>query len=170
MTVYSSYIVNLTSIEKNNFSVFWSSAYALYSFDLGTGYKIVVNNNLRLFDVHLGLSLNVVAHNKKGVNEFTSFSINYRDKLGSQKKMFLSQYTIIEKKAVLAYYIGLSKDIRITNNLYLTTRYHNYFGRKSTISKHTFKYQLPDFGIDNEVTAKITAKGKMYTFGLKWIF
>jgi hypothetical protein len=82
---------------------------------------------------------------------------------------FLMQYTI-KNRVNLGFYVGLSKDIRITENLFLTARFNNHFGSNSIISEHVFNYSLSTYGIIEEVRGNLTAKGRMLALGLRWIF
>lgn len=145
------------------------STYSTLSFDIGTGYRIIVNNNLRLFDVHTGVSLGFT-DNKIGAGSNLSSSSTYIDAMGNVGTVELFAQQIITNRFNLGFYLGLSKDIRVTDNLYLTARYNNHFGKKSVISESTIYYSLSTVGIVNVVKANTTAKGKMYAVGLRWIF
>ncbi len=146
-----------------------SKAFNTFSFDIGLGYRILVNNKLRLFDFHSGFALGVT-NNKVGSGGEEYLTGIYVDGMGNEgDSEFLMQYTI-KNRVNLGFYVGLSKDIRITENLFLTARFNNHFGSNSIISEHVFNYSLSTYGIIEEVRGNLTAKGRMLALGLRWIF
>lgn len=145
------------------------SVYSTYSFDVGTGYKIIVNDNIKLLNVHTGFSLGIT-NNKIG-NYGGNYSISsYLDGMGNPGEFAITSSYAIKNRTNLGFYLGLSKDFRVTENLYLSARFHNHFGEKSIISEHKINYSLSTYGIVEEVRANLTAKGKMYAVGLRWVF
>lgn len=148
---------------------FTQSVFSTLSFDFGFGYRIIVNNNLRLLDLHVGFTL-AFTDSKVGSGRTEYYSGTYTDGMGNvgTNEIFY-QYSITNRFSS-GLYIGISKDVRLTENLYLTARYNNHFGRNSIISEHVFNYSLSTVGIVNEVKGNLTAKGQMYAVGLKWVF
>lgn len=146
-----------------------TSTFSTYSFDFGAGYRVKVNNNLRLIDVHVGFSA-AYTDNKVGAGGESYTNELYQDGMGNTGTLEIYSFHVITKRFNLGYYLGLSKDIRVTDNLYLTARYHNSFGRNSIFSEHTFNYSLSTVGIVNEVKGVLTTKGQMYAVGLRWVF
>lgn len=161
--------------ETNNWMVKYgqtsafASLYSTFSFDFGSGYRVVVNNNLRLFDVHAGVSIGIT-DNPVGSGGSFNASSEYTDGMGSEGIFEINSSYSITNRINFGTYFVLSKDIRITDNLYLTARYHRHFGQRSEISEHTINYSLSTLNIQNEVRANLTAKGEMYGVGLRWVF
>lgn len=169
---YFRYVVGYKANDwliHRGFSQSFHTTYGAISFDMGSGYRIVVNDNLKLFDIHTGFSIGI-ADNKEGLKGTT---YGYSAYVDANNTMGMFEYTIqenITNRFSLGYYIGISKDIRITEHLYLSARFHNYFGKNSVISNYTMNYSLSTLEITNSVRAKLTAKGRMYALGLRWIF
>lgn len=165
---YYGYEANQWIVKYGRTSAF-ASLYSALSFDLGSGYRIVVNNNLRLFDVHAGVSIGIT-DNPVGSGDSFNNSSEYTDEMGNEGIFEINSSYSITNRVNFGAYFGLSKDIRITDNLYLTVRYHRHFGQSSEISEHTINYSLSTLNIQNEVRANLTAKGEMYGVGLRWVF
>lgn len=145
------------------------SIYSTFSFDFGCGYRIITKNNFRLFDLHAGISVGFV-DNKVGSGGTFSSSSSYTDWAGNTGVLNFSSSYIITNRINMGSYIGVSKDIRITENLFLTARFHNHFGKNRSFSQHTINYSLTTIGVTNEAYGRITSKGRMYALGLKWLF
>ncbi|MFD1553640.1 hypothetical protein DNU06_17145 [Putridiphycobacter roseus] len=168
LNYYTSYGTNDWLIQSGHRGTS-TSAYSTYSFDFGGGYRVVMKNNLRLFDVHIGFST-AFTDNKVGTGEESYLNEPYQDGMGNIGTLEIYSNYTITKRFNLGFYIGLSKDIRVTDNLYLTARYNNSFGQNNTFSEHTFAYSLSTYGIVNEVKGNLTTKGQMYAIGLRWVF
>lgn len=160
---------NFWIINKAGPYYYSESLYSTLSFDFGSGYRIIVNDNIRLFDFHAGISIGIT-NNKIGTGRISYLNNTYIDAMNNIGILEYYSEGIITNRFNLGYYIGISKDIRVTNNLYFTARYNNHFGENSIVSKHIINYSLSTLGIVNSVPAKLTAKGKMYAIGLRWIF
>jgi hypothetical protein len=145
------------------------TVYATYAFDVGTGFGVVVNNNLKLFNVHAGINLGIIDQ-KLGTYLSFQHSMPYLDGNENLGIFEISTIYTIKKKANVGFYLGLSKDIRITENLYLTGRFHNYFGSKEGFSEHVINYSLPTYNITEEVRGNLSLKGRMVALGLRWVF
>lgn len=146
------------------------SIYSTLSFDFGCGYRIITNNNFRLFDLHAGISLGMVDNKVGSGGTFSPPPSIYTDRNGNTGVLNFSSSYIITNRTNLGSYIGVSKDIRITENLYITARFHNHFGKNRSFSQHTINYSLSTIGVENEAYGRITSKGRMYALGLKWLF
>lgn len=141
-----------------------------YSFDFGSGYRIMVNKNLRIIDIHFGISYSIIdnsigsggemeAHGKllnKQSNELVYFDLT-------------NQYKVI-KRMSFGVYIGASKDIKLTKNLYASIRYHYYFGRWSKFAKQEINYSVSSPIIEEKSIGFLTGEGQMISLGLRWYF
>jgi hypothetical protein len=145
------------------------SGFSTLSFSLGTGYRIVGDNNLRFFDLHTGFTLGI-ADNPIGNGDAFSNAIEYIDNNGQAGVLsYAWQYQIISKYS-LGFYLGVSKDIRLTKNLYATARYHYQFGKNSQLTEHQISYDVPTLNLYNTVRGGNSAKGQMIAIGLRWLF
>jgi hypothetical protein len=145
------------------------SGFSVYCFSFGGGIRIVGENKFRFFDIHSGLTIGIT-DNPKGKGQSFSSSFYYQD--GNENIGLLSyswQYQIISRVSY-GFYIGLSKDIRITDNLFATFKYQNQFGKRHEFTNHTITYNIPTLGISETVRASNTLKGQMMCLGLRWVF
>jgi len=145
------------------------SIYSTFFFDFGGAYRVITNNNFRLFDLHAGISIGI-ADKKAGTTGSFSTTRTYTDWDGNSGILNFSSSYVITNRMNFGWYVGVSKDIRITENLYLTGRFHNYFGKSRSFSHHTINYSLSTIGVQSETYGNITSKGRMYSLGLKWLF
>lgn len=145
------------------------SGFSTFSFSLGGGYRFIGENNLRFFDIHTGFTLGVT-DNKIGSGQSHSYVWFYQDGNGNAGVMNYSWQYRITSRYSLGFYLGISKDIRINENLYVSARYHYQFGKNSELTEHIINYDLPTIGINNSVRASVTAKGQMFGLGLRWLF
>lgn len=160
---------NRAVIQNGGFNYDHVSSFATLSFNVGAGYRFVGKNNLRFFDVHAGLSIGFT-DNPIGSGGYYYNSKPYEDINGNQGVMNYGWSYQISSRYYYGFYLGISKDIRITKNLYLTARYHYQFGKNSKLTEHLIHYELPTLGINNTVRASNTAKGQMFALGLRWLF
>lgn len=145
------------------------SGFSTLSFSIGGGYRLIGKNNLRFFDLHSGFSLGIT-DNQIGSGQSLSNYVNYKDNNGNPEVLSYSwQYQIISRYS-LGFYLGVSKDIRVTKNLYATVRYHYQFGKKSELTDHLINYYASALNYSNTVRASNTAKGQMIAIGLRWLF
>jgi|SRR5690554_43114 len=170
------YLKHWTYLETNDWIIKYGgfrkdfrSTFSTLSFNFGGGYRFVGENNLRFFDVHAGFSLGIT-DNPVGNGGSFSASKPYEDSNGDQGIMSYSWIYRISSRYYYGFYLGLSKDIRVTKNLYVTARYHYQFGKNSELTEHLINYDLPTLDINNTVRASNTAKGQMYALGLRWFF
>ncbi|MGM0477813.1 MAG: hypothetical protein ACQERC_01225 [Bacteroidota bacterium] len=136
------YLKYWTYFETNDWIIdFYDhlSGFSTLSFSLGGGFRFVGQNNLRFFDLHAGLSFGIT-DNPIGNGQYLSNSVTYQDGNGNQGTLNYSwQYQFISRYS-LGFYLGLSKDIRVTKNLYVTARYHYQFGKNSELTEHTINF------------------------------
>lgn len=145
------------------------SGFSTLSFSFGGGYRLVGEHNLRFFDVHAGFTMGIT-DNKIGSGQSFSGSLPYQDGNGNSGVLeYAWQYKIISRTS-FGFYLGVSKDIRITKNLYATARYHFQLGKNSKLTEHFIQYNIPTLGINEVVRASNTAKGQMFGIGLRWFF
>ena len=170
------YMRHGTPIKLNDWVVkyaglrnFYESNFSTISLDIGGGYRFVGKNNLRFFDVHAGFSIGMT-DNPVGNGGGYSEAAPYVDGNGNKDILSIGYIYRISSRMYYGFYLGISKDIRITENLYLTARYHYQFGKKSTITEHLISYDIPSLGIKETVRGSITGKGEMLSLGLKWYF
>lgn len=145
------------------------SGFSTLSFSLGSGYRFIGENNLRFFDVHAGFTLGIT-DNKVGAVQSHSGSFPYQDGNGNIDVVDYAWQYRIKSRFSLGFYLGVSKDIRITKNLYATARYHYQFGKNSELTEHFIQYNIPTLGVNEVVRASNTAKGQMFGIGLRWLF
>lgn len=145
------------------------SGFSTLSFSLGTGYRIVGNHNLRFLDLHTGFTLGI-ADNPIGNGDAFSNSIEYIDNNGQTGILSYAWQYQIKSRYNLGFYLGVSKDIRITKNLYATARYHYQFGKNSQLTEHQISYNVPTLNLYNTVRGGNSAKGQMVAIGLRWLF
>ena len=164
--------INITSIGLNALVKSQFTAFSAYELDFGVGYKIIVDNSWRLFDVHFGANFAMVDGPKRQLNTLTDNELEISgSNLNGQFLVFsLSESSEIINKFVFAGYYGIAKDICITKNLFINLRYNRYFGKNNIFSKHVFTYEIPQLGIKNSVNGSIKSSGKMYTIGIRWVF
>ncbi|RFC55670.1 hypothetical protein [Brumimicrobium aurantiacum] len=166
------YLKHWTYFKTNDWAISMEtdiSSFSTLSFSLGSGYRFVGENNLRFFDVHAGVTLGIT-DNPVGNGGSFSRSFEYTDYNGNTGMFSYNLQYQITSRYSLGFYLGLSKDIRVTKNLYLTARYHYQFGENSELTGHTISYSLPTLGLYDTVKASNTAKGQMLALGLRWMF
>ncbi|MCC5924799.1 MAG: hypothetical protein JJT77_13530 [Crocinitomicaceae bacterium] len=145
------------------------SGFSTLSFSFGGGYRLIGKNNLRFFDLHSGFSLGIT-DNQKGSGQSLSNYVNYIDNNGNLEELSYSWQYQITSRYSLGFYLGASKDIRVTKNLYTTVRYHYQFGKSSELTDHVINYNISSLNLSNTVRASNTAKGQMVAIGLRWLF
>lgn len=145
------------------------SIYNVNSFDLGGGYRIKATNGLRLIDVHAGLNLGI-ASQPKGYEWYFEDSRNYEDLSGNQGVFNVRYSYEMMHQVNWGWYLGFSKDIRITENLFLTARYHRYFDVGRNFSQHTINYSISTIGVQHETYGRMSTRGETFALGLKWLF
>jgi len=168
MQYFNGYETNSWIVEFGRRKDFLS-AYATLSFNLGYGYRIITSLNRRLFDVHAGLSFGFT-DNKVGSGRETIESFLYTDANNNSGTMTMNTKYTIKNRSYFGFYLGLTKDFRITDNLYISASYYTQRGILSVISEHEFKYSIPTLGVENTVNGILTPRGRMYSLGLRWYF
>lgn len=166
---YSSATIDLSSFGQTNEFSYYVSAFNTYSLDLGAGYKVVVKNKVRLFDLRFGMHLSILDGQLRSFNPTELTSI-FSNSSGQQLSFTMTESDNIVKNIAVGTYLGVSKDISLTKNLFLNLRYNKYFGKNMILSRHVFSYQIPDLNIDNSVDGAISSAGQMYSLGLHWVF
>jgi len=149
-----------------------SSAFSAYVLDFGFGYKVIVGDYWRLFDIHFGANFSIIDGPKRQITTVNDNETQISDSnLDGQSYVFsMSESSEIVNKFALAFYYGIAKDICITKNLFVNLRYNRYFGKNNILSNHVFSYEVPELGIKNSVSGTIDTSGKMYTVGIRWVF
>lgn len=147
-----------------------SSLFSTHSFNLGGGYRIVGQNNLRYIDIHAGFSVGRTDNPVGSGGSTFSAKLPYEDFNGDKGLMDLSWKYKISSRYYYGFHLGVSKDIRVSKNLYLTARYHYQFGKNSEVSEHLIDYTIPTLNIKESVRGSNTAKGQMFALGLRWVF
>lgn len=148
---------------------YYMSGFSTFSTSFGSGYRFVGANNLRFFDVHFGFTVGIT-DNPLGYGQALTNTFEYIDNNGNQAQLYYSWEYRIKSRFSLGFYLGISKDIRITKNLYATFKYHYQFGKWSKITDHTIGYSISNLNINETVKASITEKGQMFALGLRWFF
>lgn len=150
-----------------------TSIFKSLSLDLGLRYDIIINNSIRLFNINFG---GYLTNNLSYSSSKTSNVINVHQ----SKRQFLSNngdlytlnlsesYTLV-KRSVLGVYIGVSKDISLTKNLFITLQFNNYFGTKNVLTRHTINYDIPEINLKNSTIGSIDGGGQTYSLGLRWV-
>jgi hypothetical protein len=145
------------------------STYNVNSFDLGGGYRFKAENGLRLFDVQAGLNVGI-ASQPRGYVWSDENTRNYVDWSGNQGVFDVRLEYEMMHRVNLGWYLGLSKDIRVTENLFLTARYHRYFDVGRNFSRHTINYSISTLGVQHETYGRMSTRGETFALGLKWLF
>lgn len=167
---YTALKLNSWIREKPSIPIF-SSETGSYNFKFGAGYQLLGKNNLRLINFHTGLTLGVVDNPKESGSNYSD-AILYTNPQGSEGALFYSYQTKILSKAYLGLYLGVSKDIRITKNLYAVAKYQYQFGNWNKIIETDLDYELyePNISLQNNVKVYNTASGHTFSIGLRWYF
>lgn len=147
----------------------FQSLYSTLSLDLGAGYSLNSRRNKNLVNLHTGLNIGFT-DNSVGSGGVYSDESTYIDAMGNEGVFSIQSSYFITNRTRIAIYLGFSKDIKITENLFFTIRYNRTFGKRMTFSEHHISYSLSTFNIQNQVRANLTSRGQMYALGLRWYF
>lgn len=160
---------NRYGIKEGGIISIYNNSFITYSLNIGGGYRFVGKNNLRFFDVHAGFVLGMTDNkvNTGGGYGLSAAYLDYNDNAGMTTLGFNYR---ISSRTYYGFYLGISKDIRITENLHLRGRYQYQFGKSSSITEHTIFYSLPTLGLTEVVRAEMTAKAQIFSIGLSWYF
>lgn len=154
---------------ENGIRSSFESLYSTFSFDLGMGHSFKTKRNRDLINLHAGLNLGIT-DNKVGSTGMSNEQSIYTDAMGNEGLFSIQSSYVITNRTRVTIYTGFSKDIKITDNLFLTLRYNRTFGRRMTFSEHNINYSLSTFNIQNQVKANLSVKGQMYAIGIRWFF
>lgn len=144
------------------------SAYSALVSNFGLGYKIVTNTNKRLFDIQSGFSIGFT-DNKVGSGNQVFDTFNYSDFNNNSGTVIINSNYKILNRTFGGLYFGISKEIKITENLYFAARYLSQYGFTS-ISEHNYQYTISGLGIESTVRGKITPRNRVLGLGLRWHF
>ena len=146
-----------------------SSGFTVYCFSFGGGTRIVNEKKIRLFDLHCGLTIGIT-NNSIGKGGGLSGDFYYKDGNGNVGVLSYSWNYKIISRIGYGFYSAISKDIRITDNLFATFKYQYQFGKRSEFTEHVIHYDIPTLAINETVRASNTFEGQMFNLGLRWVF
>lgn len=137
--------------------------------DIGICYRVTGTNNLRLLDIRAGLTIGYVdsPKNQKYSSSFFELYMCNNDQIGVVQGVWEAE---VLKTVYFNFYLSISKDVRITENLFAFGRYQHNFGRRTKISQHLVNYEASTYGINDLSVAHITAKTHIFSYGLRWYF
>jgi hypothetical protein len=168
VTVFHGYTTNNWLSWNGGRNSSYMNAYGILSTNLGAGYRIVTNTNKRLFDIQSGLSIGFT-DNKKGAGNQDFDSFTYTDFNNNSGLIAISSDYKIVNRTFVGIYFGISKEIRVTDNLYLSATYLNQFGF-SAISEHSYQYVISGLGVENVVKGSVSPRSRTFGLGLRWHF
>jgi len=129
---------------RNHSASFSSNDYFTHQFNLGAGYRVIGSRkNYHYFNLHAGLSVGFIPLRKgqtAAVVEEGGLSIGTN--LSSYTFMYSTETEILSS-FIIAPYVGISKDFRITESMFITLLYRYQHGL-SNISKREITYQDSD--------------------------
>ena len=147
------------------------SNFATLSFNVGSGYRVIDAKNRNWVTLLYGLNFGIVdMDTEKGTESFYSIYEPYENINGELDYLYIESLRETIRRTYFGAYLGVSKDIRITRNLYATIRFHYQFAPFQRLTKHTIYYSLPSYNTEQELTGGLSASGFMYGFGFSWFF
>jgi len=167
-TIFHGYETNQWLMFNGGELAAFQSAYRILSLNVGGGYRIVTNTGIKLFDFYGGATLGLL-DNPVGAGNQELQIISYTDASNNSGVVFLNHGYRVVNRTFLGFYFGISKEIKITNNLYGAFTYLSHYGF-STLSEHNYNYFIPNLGIENSIKGRITPRSRMFAFGLRWHF
>lgn len=167
-TVFHGYEANEWLVWNEGFLADFQSAYRIISMNIGGGYKIITNSGIKLFDFLGGTMLGLL-DNPVGAGNQSSQIFNYTDANNNSGVLIINHGYRVTNRTFLAFYVGLFKEIKITENLYGAFTHLSHL-RFSTLSEHNYSYSISVLEIENRVKGRITPRSRMFAFGLKWHF
>ncbi len=143
--------------------------YGSFNIDIGGGYRIRAKNNLRIVDFCAGLSLGFLDAKKGDFGQFET-QYFYPDENNNSGFLSINANSEVISTFFYALYFGLNKDVRLTNNLFLTGRYTIHFGSWSRHTEFDVSYLASNYNIESSAKAYLTGEGQVFALGLKWYF
>lgn len=147
----------------------YATMYGSLNIDLGGGYRIRAKNNLRIVDFCVGLSLGFLDVKKGDFGQFTTEYI-YPDENNNSGFLSINANSEVINTFFYAFYVGFNKDVRLTNNLFLTGRYTYHLGSWSRHTEFNVNYSASSYNINSSVKGYLTGEGQVFALGLKWFF
>lgn len=150
-------------VNTMSFSRYYSF-FSNHNIQLGIGYRVINKNNFHFFDLHGGIFMGIP--NKKIKNLPIVQIDNYEDYYTTNKySIFLSVNHI--SSLSLGTYFGISKEIRLSKDVFFFIKYIQQFGIKPLISGTLeLSSSQIDF-VDEPVTYKVRGGGAFVIGGLK---
>ena len=167
-TMFHGYTVNEWLVGVQGSSKEYVSIYGQFVFNMGAGYKMNINQKRNIFDVQAGLIVGFTDQ-QKGVGGQIFGVFPYTDATNNSGTLAIVSNYRIQNAGFWGLYYGISKEVKVTKNLYASAMYNFQLGL-STISEHTFQYEVSGLGIENSVKGVITARSRILGLGLKWHF
>lgn len=167
-SVFHGYRINeWLAMNGGPLSDFWS-AYKLLSFNIGTGYKIITSSNKKLFDIQTGFTFGF-SDNKRGNGKSYFVSDPYTAANNSSGNVSVASSFRVVNSSFIGLYFGLSKEVKVTDNLFVSATFLNQFGF-STLSEHTYQYFVTGIEIENTVKGIVSPRSRTIGIGLRWHF
>lgn len=139
-----------------------NSAFYAYQFSGGGLYRLILPNNYNVINVHAGMSLGFHLENGSGYGGgVISGEIN-----GVPYQFSYTYTSEIHSNILSSVYLGLSKDFRIVNNLYLSLSYRQQFGLIKA-AQTTYAYSGLNIPYTEGVQTKINGTSKDFQLGFK---
>ena len=139
-----------------------SSAFYAYQFSGGGLYRWILPNNYNVINVHAGMTVGFHFENGSGSGGGGFFGeIN-----GVPYEFNYTSTSEIQSNILSSLYLGLSKDFRIVNNLYLSLSYRQQFGLIKALQT-TYAYSSLNIPYTEGVQTKINGTSKDFQLGFK---
>lgn len=132
------------SLESNISGSFSSNDYFTHQFNFGAGYRVIGSRkNYHYFNLHAGLSTGFIPL-RKGQTAATveEGGLSIGTNLSSYTFMYSTETEILSS-FIIAPYVGISKDFRITESMFITLLYRYQHGLND-ISKREITYHDSD--------------------------
>ena len=146
-----------------------SGSGAFYAVQLSGGglYRWILKNNYNVINIHSGLTLGFhgARNDENGIHSMGSGGMNGAIN-GNPVNYTYSEISRVKSNTLTSLYLGLSKDFRIVNNLYITFNYRQQFGLYK-VFESTYDYSGLGVPTTNGAKTKLTGSSIDFQFGFK---
>ncbi len=134
----------------------YSSSYQVLT--LGANYKAQLSRNrLQLVDIHGGLGIGVYPGNYR----------DYGSSTNANNTVFMNDTITQLNKTMVFAYLGLSKDIRLSNNFSIRAQYNVLLGLNPILQRDTY-YTIPADNVSGFVRGISNGSGHQFHVGLTY--
>jgi hypothetical protein len=149
-----------------------SNAFVAHDFSIGGAYRVITKSNFKLANLHAGLMSGYCSQPKGISSRYSGTStIRYIDEEGIIRilEIDIDGESEIVSRFLMGAYLGISKDFRITDFVWLSLNYRYQLGFNN-IEVSNFEYSTNEFEGINSAQSRIDGTAHRIGVGLKLRF